>query len=139
MSYGMSSGIHQYQKVGAYGAAYADPHRLVQMLLDGALDRLAQARGAMERNAIAEKAELISKAGRIIEGLQGSLDTDKGGDIAANLNDLYDYMQRRLLHANVRNDVAALDEISGLLREIRAAWEAIPMEYRQIPAIGTAG
>lgn len=131
-------GIQQYQTVGAQSAAYADPHRLVQMLMDGAIDRMAQAKGAIQRGDAAAKGSLIGKAIAIIGGLQGSLDNDAGGEIADNLERLYDYMQRRLLQANLRSDIAALDEVSGLLREIRSAWVAIPADAREAakPAAG---
>ncbi len=59
-------------------------------------------------------------------GLQGALDFEKGGDLANNLNELYSYVTRRLFHANAHNDVAVLDEIYGLMREIRDAWEGMP-------------
>ncbi len=132
MSYAaMHRGINQYQKVGAYSsAAYADPHRLIQLLFDGLLDRVAQARGAMERGEVARKGELIGKAIAILDGLRGALDHDRGGDIAGNLEELYVYVQRRLVEANVANDVVILDECASLMREIKAAWEAIPPEVR---------
>jgi len=108
------------------GIEAATPHRLVQMLMEGALEKMAAARGHMQRGNIAEKGENISWAISIIEGMRASLDQDAGGDIARNLNDLYDYMGRRLLEANLRNDAKALDEVIVLLREIKAGWDAIP-------------
>ena len=134
MSYGFSRGARQYQQVSTSGAAFADPHQQVQMLMDGALDRIAQAKGALERNAVAEKGERLTKAIAIIAGLQASLD-QSAGEIAGNLYELYAYMQQRLLHANLKNDVAALDEVANLLREIRTAWAAMPIEAR-VPAAG---
>jgi flagellar protein FliS len=80
----------------------------------------------MQRGNIAEKGANISWAISIIEGMRASLDLDAGGDIARNLNDLYDYMGRRLLEANMRNDAKALDEVMSLLREIKTGWDAIP-------------
>ncbi|ABI56058.1 flagellar export chaperone FliS [Alkalilimnicola ehrlichii MLHE-1] len=132
MSYAaMNSGIDQYQQVGAYsGAAYADPHRLIEMLLDGGIDRLAQAKGALHQGDRALKSQLIGKAIAIIDGLRGGLDRKAGGELAQNLDELYDYMQRRLVSANARNDEAILDEVSKLLNEIRDAWQAIPAELR---------
>lgn len=105
-----------------------DPHRLVQMLFDGALEKIAVARGHLERGQIAEKGRNIGWAISILEGLTTSLDMEAGGDIARNLFDLYDYMKRRLLEANLGNDIAALDEVAGLLREIRGAWATIAPE-----------
>lgn len=108
------------------GVEAATPHRLVQMLMEGALEKMAAARGHMQRGNIAEKGANISWAISIIEGMRASLDLDAGGDIARNLNDLYDYMGRRLLEANMRNDMKALDEVMSLLREIKVGWDAIP-------------
>lgn len=118
--------MQQYQAVNTQAqAAAADPHRLIQMLMEGGLTRLAQARGAMERQQTALKGELISKAIGIIGGLRQGLDLEKGGDIAGNLDSLYDYMTRRLMDANVKNDPAILEEVSGLLREVKEGWDAI--------------
>jgi flagellar protein FliS len=108
---------------------FASPYRIIQMLMEGALTRLATAKGCIARNEIAEKGQQIAWCIRIIEGLKSSLDTEKGGDIAANLDSLYDYMNRRLLEANMNNDVAILDEVTGLLEEIKAGWDGIPAEY----------
>jgi|SRR5690625_5259026 len=130
MTYGVNSGIRQYRQVGAQGASYADPHQLVKMLMDGALDRLAQAKGAMQQGNVTEKGVLLSKAIQIVGGLQSSLDERRGGDIAAHLAGLYDYMTRRLLHVNLHDDMDALDEVAQLMRELRNAWNEIPPEAR---------
>lgn len=131
MSFGYGKGIQQYQQTSTYsGAAYADPHRLTQMLMEGLLERIAQAKGAMQVNNVPMKGERLGKAISILDGLKASLDTDKGGEIAQNLADLYDYMQRQLLHANIANDVAALDEVAALMSEIKQAWDAIPPDLR---------
>ncbi|MBK1726880.1 flagellar export chaperone FliS [Halorhodospira neutriphila] len=135
----MHRGINQYQQVGTYSsAAYADPYRLVQLLMDGFLDRVAQARGAMERNQIATKGELISKSISILDGLRSGLDHERGGDIAGNLEELYTYMQRRLVEANAQNRVEHLDEVASLMREIKSAWDAIPPELRSREAAEAA-
>lgn len=118
--------MQQYQTVNNQAqAAAADPHRLIQMLMEGGLTRLAQARGAMERGQTALKGELIGKAIGIVGGLRQGLDLENGGEIARNLDNLYDYMARRLMEANVQNDVAILEEISSLLREVKDGWDAI--------------
>lgn len=120
-----------YQKVAAHGGvAAADPHGLVLMLMDGALQRISAARGCIERDKLSEKSQLLHRVVQIIGELRGSLDLSAGGQIANNLSDLYDYMCRRLLAASVENSVAMLDEVAGLLREIRGAWTAIPAEAR---------
>ena len=112
------------------GVAAADPHRLIVMLMDGALERIATARGCMSRGDTAEKARLINRAVSIIGELRSSLDLNSGGPIAVNLGELYDYMCRRLLKATAENRVEMLDEVTKLLNEIRTAWVAIPNEAR---------
>ncbi len=124
--------IQQYGSVAAQtGVEAATPHRLIQMLMEGALEKMVMAKGHMLQGNIADKGANISWAISIIEGMRSSLDMDAGGDIAANLNDLYDYMERRLVEANMRNDVKMLDEVIGLLREIKAGWDAIPAALQQ--------
>ncbi|MBF0219291.1 MAG: flagellar export chaperone FliS [Gammaproteobacteria bacterium] len=119
-----------YSRMGVQGGVEtANPHRLVLMLMQGAIDRLAMAKGAMKNRDISTKGQMISKVMTIIGGLRGSLDMDleagRGGEISANLYSLYDYMERRLLDANVKNDVVLLDEVSELMVAIKSAWENI--------------
>lgn len=124
--------MNQYKQVGTQvGADSADPHQLIVMLFDGALERIAIAKGAIERNDIEEKGQKIGRVIAIVDGLRASLDKERGGDIAENLDNLYDYMQRRLFEANLNNDVTILSEVADLIKEIKSAWIAIPMEYRQ--------
>ena len=119
----------QYASVGTQtGVTEASPHRLILMLLDGALDKIARARGAMQRNEYEEKGNHITSAGSIMLGLRSSLDLEAGGELAANLDNLYEYMVRRLMEAHAENDEAALDEVSSLLREIKSGWDALPQE-----------
>jgi flagellar protein FliS len=118
--------MKQYQSVNTQAQAVdASPHRLIQMLMEGGLTRIAQARGAMERQQTAMKGELIGKAIGIIGGLRGGLDLQQGGELAANLESLYEYMVSRLLEANVKNETAPLDEVAGLLRNVKSGWDAI--------------
>lgn len=137
MSYPYSGkAAKRYQAVGvASGVMDATPHRLVQMLLDGAVEKVATAKGAMERHDIPEKGRYISWAISIIGGLRASLDLKVGGEIAANLDSLYDYMERRLIAANIGNDVQILVEVGSLLGEIRGAWEAMPDEVKTGSAV----
>ena len=124
--------LKQYGQVATQaGVAVADPHRLIQMLLDGALEKIATAKGFMQRGEIAKKGNNLTWAISIIDGLRVSLDKEKGGEIARNLDDLYDYMERRLFQANLENNIDLLDEVTGLLREIKSAWDAIPDEVRK--------
>ena len=108
------------------GVAGADSVQLIQMLFDGLIESLSTARGHMERGAITEKSKALARAGRIVVGLQGALDFEKGGDIARNLNDLYAYVTRRLFHVNANNDLEALQEVQILMNEIRMAWQQVP-------------
>jgi len=118
--------MQSYQTMGAEAAVTdADPHRLIQLLLQGALDRIATAKGHLQRGEVGPKGECIGKAISIVDGLRAALNFEQGGKIAQNLGDLYDYMEHGLLEANLRNDPAKLDEVATLLGEIRGAWEAI--------------
>ena len=108
------------------GVATANNVQLIQMLFDGLLESLSAARGHILHKNINEKSKAIARASRIVIGLQGALDFEKGGDLASNLNELYSYVTRRLFHVNAHNDVEVLDEIHGLMREIRDAWEGVP-------------
>lgn len=124
--YATQNALAQYRKINTEsGIESASPHRLIQMLMNGALDRLAQAKGALERKDIPGKGLLLGKAISILSGLQASLDKSKSAEITANLDALYDYMQRRLLEANIKNDVTMIDEVSGLLRTVKSAWDEI--------------
>ena len=117
---------HAYQNVGAEAAVTdADPHRLIQLLLQGAIDRIAVAKGHMQRGEVASKCECIGKAMDIVGGLRGALDHERGGEIAGNLQSIYNYAEQRLLEANAHNDPARLDEVVRLLDDIKGAWEAI--------------
>lgn len=121
------SALQQYNQVRTHTHIEdASPHRLIQMLMEGALDKIRIAKGLMERNKIQEKVQHINWALSIIDGLRNSLDMEKGGDIAQHLDSLYDYMQRRLIVANMDNDPTILDEVAGLLGEIKSAWDALP-------------
>lgn len=118
------------------GVASANGVQLIQMLFDGLLESLAATKGHIQNGAIVEKGKSIARASRILIGLQGALDFERGGDLANNLNELYGYVTRRLLHVNARNDLDALEEIFGLMNEIRSAWEGVP---DLIPASPRAG
>jgi flagellar protein FliS len=119
--------IDSYNKVGLEtGIDGANSYRLITMLLDGAILSLGRSAQALKEKRIAEKGKEISMAIDIISsGLQASLDLDGGSEIALRLNSLYDYMCTRLLHANLHNDLAAIQEVSSLLNEIKGGWEEI--------------
>jgi flagellar protein FliS len=103
------------------------------MLMEGALDKMAAAKGFIQRKDMGQKSRHISWALSIINGLRGALDLESGGDIARNLDDLYEYMGRRLMTANSSNDPEILDEVASLLTEIKLAWDALPDEVKQLP------
>ncbi|HEV2621287.1 MAG TPA: flagellar export chaperone FliS [Frateuria sp.] len=125
-------GAIAYQQIRSHGGVEsADPHGLITLLMDGALERLITARGHMQRGEIAAKGEVIGRCIDIIGGLRDSLDPAVETPLVGQLDALYDYMSRRLLHANLRNDVAALDEVSALLQKIRTSWVQVPMEARR--------
>ena len=119
--------MQKYNQVRAHAHAEgASPHRLIQLLMDGALEKIRAAKGLMERRDIPEKLRQINWALSIIDGLRQSLDMEKGGEIAQNLDALYDYIQRRIVVANMENDPRIMDEVAGLLIEIKTAWDAVP-------------
>ncbi|CAH15530.1 TPA: flagellar export chaperone FliS [Legionella pneumophila subsp. pneumophila] len=103
----------------------ASPHELIDLLIQGARSHIATAQGNIQRNQIKEKGEHIGKAISIIEGLKMSLNHDKGGEIAENLLQLYDYVQQILLKANLKNDEDLLAQSNMLLAEVHQAWQAI--------------
>lgn len=118
--------LKQYQTVNTQVQVLdASPHRLIQMLMEGGLTRLAQAKGAIERGQLTLKGDVLGKAIAIIGGLRSSLDLQNGGELAHNLDSLYDYMIRRLSRANSSNDPALVEEVSSLLREIKSGWDGI--------------
>lgn len=106
----------------------ASPKHLIQLLFDGARGKLQRARGCIEHGDIAGRSQALTSASEIIDGLRGALDLERGGSLAANLNDLYSYMIGRLLRANIDNDVAAVNEVMSLLLTVSEAWEALDEE-----------
>lgn len=130
-AFAQASKLAAYSSTAAHGGvAAADPHKLIVMLLDGAIERIRAAQACIKRGEMGEKAQLIQRAVAIIGELHASLDMSAGGQIAANLSELYDYMNRRLLKATLENDIEMMDEVSHLLHEIRGAWVSIPAEAR---------
>lgn len=118
--------LKQYQQMGAHsGVMDASPHRLIQMLFDGALAKIFSAKGSLKQNNIAKKGEQIGSAISIIEGLKASLDFKRGGEISKNLDALYEYINYTLLQANIKNDVLLLDEAGELLSQVKMGWDAI--------------
>lgn len=123
----MKKAIDSYGEVKvSTGVATADSVQLIQMLFDGLLESLRAAEGQIVRREIEAKSKSIMRASKIVIGLQSALDFSAGGDIARNLDELYGYVTRRLLHINLHNDLAALAEVISLISEVKGAWETIP-------------
>lgn len=103
----------------------ASPHRLIQLMMERALTKIRVARAHMERHEVQHKGSNISDAIDIIEGLQASLNHKADERMSENFDALYSYMMRRLLEANLHDKTAILDEVAGLLSELKEAWDAI--------------
>jgi len=125
-------GINAYKKGSLkQDIATADPHRLTLMLMQGALDRMAYAKGCMERKDFAGKSEHLSRVSAILLNLRDTLDLNIGGEVAQNLYALYEFMVQRLLDANVQNSLQIMDEVINLLLPIKTAWASIPEDAKQ--------
>ena len=128
-----SKALKQYANVSKRtGVEDATPHQLIMMLYDGALESLMTAIGCIERKDFAGKGQALGKAITIVGGLQGFLDMEKGGDVAKNLDRLYDYIGVRLYDATLKNDVAIVNEVVGLLKTVREGWEGIRDEANRM-------
>lgn len=121
------SGASAYAKVDVEtGVVAASPHKLIVMLFEGAIQAVKNAAEGMKAGDIQSKGNAISKAIMIIDnGLRASLNKESGGKIAENLDALYEYMNRRLLLANLQNKPELLDEVLHLLQDIKGAWDEI--------------
>ena len=126
MNTSTSPATREYQQINTlHEVESASPHRLVQLMMERIIAKIAMARGHMDRANISEKGNLISSAISIISGLQVSLNHKTNSDLSENFDALYDYMMRRLLEANLNNDPLILMEVSGLMFELKEAWDAI--------------
>lgn len=118
--------IKQYQRIATQSRIDdATPHRLIQLMMEGALEKIALARTQMQEGKVQEKGNNITDAISIINGLQASLNHEADKRMSENFDALYAYMMRSLLEANLHNDDGKLDEVAGLLRELKEAWDAI--------------
>lgn len=116
----------RYQQVGLQSEILtASPHRLIQLLLEGALARINQARGAMQAQRYQIKGERIAKTLDIIAGLRSALNFEAGGELAQRLDYLYGYSMLKLAEANRSNDERLLDEVAALLRKVKEGWDGI--------------
>lgn len=130
----MSYGTDLYKSISTQTeVASANAHRLVQMLFEGAILKLTQAQGHMSRSEYPRSAEKISTVIAIIDSLRASLNHEAGGELSQNLHQLYDYMEQRLLEANLKKDSGKLAEVEKLLREIKTGWDAIAQVTQPAP------
>jgi flagellar protein FliS len=121
-----------YHSTAAHGrVAAADPHGLVLLLMNGALERMAKARGCIVNNATVEKAQLIHRTVAIMDELRNSLNLEAGGEMARNLDNLYDFICRQLLKATLENNVKPLDDAARILLGLRDTWQQIPAQHRR--------
>jgi len=122
----IGSAAQMYKTVGLYGEIEnASPHKLISMLFDGALQRIAIAKKELSVKHFSEKGVLLGQAITIVASLKSCLDMEQGGELSENLEALYDYIERRLLSASLQNDPLILDEVMGLLLEVKGAWDQI--------------
>lgn len=129
----MRGSIKAYKKISVDSQlSMASPHKVIQMLLAGAIERLIQGKVAMENNDISLKGERLGKALDIIISLKSCLSMDEEGDVADNLAALYGYMIKQITLANRDNNSLLIDECIDILREIKSAWDKIPLEYHNI-------
>ncbi len=136
----MNRMIDAYRGSQASSAEYASPHQLITMLFEGAMERISRAIGHLERDEIAAKGECLNRATGIIDHLRHSLNGGAGdGEVAGNLDALYDYMLQRLTEANLRNDSAVMVEVRDLLAQLRDGWVGIPQEQREPAVSGSTG
>ena len=125
-------GINAYKKGSLkQDISQADPHKITLMLMQGALDRMAYAKGCIERKDYEGKAEHLSRVAAILMNLRDTLDLEVKSEITDNLFALYDYMVQRVTDANIQNDLNIMDEVINLLLPIKTAWSEIPEEAKQ--------
>ncbi|PCH97340.1 MAG: flagellar export chaperone FliS [Gammaproteobacteria bacterium] len=129
----MRASIKKYRNANADNVADADPHQLISIIFKHILANVAIANGAISRNEIENKGKCLTKAIALVGELQDSLDMEQGGEISSGLFDLYDYIVRCLVQANLNNDCEKLEEVKNLITEIKEGWDAIPAEKRIKP------
>ncbi|AAO10330.1 flagellar export chaperone FliS [Vibrio vulnificus] len=131
----MRGSLQAYKKVSVDSQlSAASPHKVIQMLMAGAIERLIQGKAAMQAGNIPVKGERLGKALDIIIALRSCLSMDDGGDIARNLDQLYEFMITQISGANHKNDPQMIDDVIDIIREIKSAWDQIPNEYHNLTA-----
>ena len=122
-----------YRNIGlstGTGMVDADPYKLIQMLYQGLLDKLAKSKGYIARNDIEGRNNTINRCIEIIDCLRTSLDHDASSTLTANLENLYNYMEERLFIANANNDHSGIDEVAKLVITVKSGWDNIPEQER---------
>jgi flagellar protein FliS len=120
------NGLNEYAAVNAQTSVVdADRHQLIQLLLDGALERINMAKARIQAKDFEGKNKLINKSIDIVVGLRSFLDESKSEEISDNLASLYVYCEEKLLEANIKNDVELLDEVASHIRTVREGWVGI--------------
>lgn len=122
MTYTAARGLATYRTTEVQSRT---PLELVTMLYDGALRFLTTARDAIARNDIPARRDALNRAMAIIAELQSTLNMDGGGEVAAELDRLYEYANLRLLDAAMRNDTAPVDEVRRIFEILREGWATI--------------
>jgi len=133
----VSTSIKKYRNANAESVVDASPHQLISIILKHILSNIAIANGAISRNEVENKGKALTKAIALVGELQDSLDMEQGGEISANLFELYDYIVRCLVQGNLENDTAKLDEVRDLILTIKEGWDAIPSDKRVKPTVNT--
>ena len=129
----MRSSLQSYRKVSLDSElSVASPHRIIQMMFAGGLERLAQSRYAIENDDLKNKGIYIGKAVGIVNGLNNSLNMDDGDEIAGNLSQLYDFIIMKITEANLKNDTQAIDDAVAVLRTLKEGWDAIPQHQHNL-------
>lgn len=129
----MRGSLQAYKKVSVDSQlSAASPHKVIQMLMAGAIERLVQGKAAMEQGNIAVKCERLGKALDIVISLRSCLSMNDGGDVAQNLDQLYEFMIAQISIANAENKPEAIDDVIGIIRDIKSAWDQIPTEYHNL-------
>ncbi|MDN3697838.1 flagellar export chaperone FliS [Vibrio clamense] len=131
----MRGSLQAYKKVSVDSQlSAASPHKVIQMLMGGAIERLIQGKAAMQAGNIPVKGERLGKALDIIISLRSCLSISDGGEIAKNLDQLYEFMITQISTANHKNDPQPIDDVIDIIREIKSAWDQIPNEYHNLTA-----
>jgi len=129
----MNKGLNAYHQVGVKDqVSAAEPHKIIQMLMQGAIDRMAQARGCIERKEYQAKAEHLAKAVAIVNALRDALRPQPGAEeLTTNLNDLYIFVLEQINTASVSNEEKPLIDAAGIIQTLKEGWDAIPMDARE--------